>query len=119
MNQAWKSINGFIVSSTSNFDQLKISFYTEIKKNNNNNKKTIWWFVSLDMIFISKRVINFHPSISRKANGITSHYSGQPRTVTSSYKYAAPNKDLKKLTLFDQIILRFKLEALNSVSWPV
>ena len=32
MNQAWKSINGLIVSSTSNLDQLKISFYTEIKK---------------------------------------------------------------------------------------
>ena len=30
-----------------------------------------------------------------KANGITSHYSGQPRTVTSSYKYAAPKKDEK------------------------
>ena len=121
MNQAWKSISGFIVSSTSNFDQLKISFYTEIKKNNKLKKKKtmIWWFVSLDMIFISKRVINFHPSISRKANGITSHYSGQPRTVTSSYKYAAPNKDLKKLTLFYQIIIRFKLEALYSVSWPV
>ena len=39
MNQAWKSINGFIVSSTSNFDQLKIPFYTEIKKNNKNKKK--------------------------------------------------------------------------------
>ena len=105
MNQAWKSMNGFIVSSTSNFDQLKIWFYTEIKKK---RKKPIWWFVSLDMIFISKRAITF-----------TSHYSGQPRTVTSSYKYAAPNKDLKKLTLFDQIILRFKLEALYSVSWPM
>ena len=32
MNQAWKSINGLIVSSTSNLDQLKISFYTEILK---------------------------------------------------------------------------------------
>ena len=30
-----------------------------------------------------------------KANGITSHYSGQPRTVTSSYKYVAPKKDEK------------------------
>ena len=39
MNQAWKSISGFIVSSTSNFDQLKISFYTEIKKNNKLKKK--------------------------------------------------------------------------------
>ena len=71
--------------------------------------------MSLDRTFISKRVISFHPSISRKGNGITSHYSGQPRTVTSSYKYEAPNKDLKKLTLFDQIILRFKLKALYCV----
>ena len=49
----------------------------------------------LDMICISKRAINFHPSISIKANGITSHYRGQPRTVTSSYKYAASKKDEK------------------------
>ena len=33
MEQAWKSINGFIVSLTSSFDQLKLWFYTEIKKN--------------------------------------------------------------------------------------
>ena len=32
MAQAWKSINGFIVSLTSSFDQLKLWFYTEIKK---------------------------------------------------------------------------------------
>ena len=51
--------------------------------------------MSLDMIFVSKRAINFHPSISIKANGITSYYSGQPRTVTSWYKYAAPKKDEK------------------------
>ena len=30
-----------------------------------------------------------------KANRLTSHYSGQPRTVTSWYKYAAPRKDEK------------------------
>ena len=42
-----------------------------------------------------KRAINFYPFISMKANGITSHYSGQPRTVTSSYKYVAPKKDEK------------------------
>ena len=30
MDQAWKSINGFIVSFTSSFDQLNIKFYTEI-----------------------------------------------------------------------------------------
>ena len=29
MDQAWKSVNGFIVSFTSGFDQLKIYFYTE------------------------------------------------------------------------------------------
>ena len=61
-----------------------------------------WFYVlfdmicmSLNMICISKRAINFHPSISIKANGITSHYSGQPRTVTSSYKYAASKSDEK------------------------
>ena len=72
--------------------------------------------MSLDIICISKRAINFRPSISKKANGVTSHYSGQPRsrTVTSSYKYAAPKKD-EKANLFDQIILRFQLEALYSV----
>ena len=32
MDQAWKSINGFIMRFTSSFDQLKIKFYTEIKK---------------------------------------------------------------------------------------
>ena len=52
--------------------------------------------MSLDMICISKRGINFHPSISIEANGITSHYSGQPGTVTFSYKkYAAPKKNKK------------------------
>ena len=34
-------------------------------------------------------------SISIKANGITSHYKGQTRTVTSSYKFAAAKKDEK------------------------
>ena len=66
------------------------------------------------MIYISKRAINFYPSISIKANGIAFHYSGQPLTVTSSYKYAAQKKD-EKANPFDQIILRFKLEALYSV----
>ena len=51
--------------------------------------------MSLDMISISQRAIHFHPSISIKANGVNSHYSEQPRTVTSSYKYAAPKKDEK------------------------
>ena len=32
MDQAWKSINGFILSFSSSFDQLKTYFYTEIKK---------------------------------------------------------------------------------------
>ena len=40
--------------------------------------------MSLNMVCVSKRAINFHPSVSIKANGITSHYSGQPRTVASS-----------------------------------
>ena len=30
MDQAWKGLNGFIVSFTSSFDQLKIWSYTEI-----------------------------------------------------------------------------------------
>ena len=46
------------------------------------------------MICISKRAINFHPLISIKANGITSHYNGQPQTVTL-YQFAAPKKDEK------------------------
>ena len=47
------------------------------------------------MICIQKRAINFHPLISIKANGITSHYNEQPGTVTSSYKFPAPKKDEK------------------------
>ena len=31
----WKSVNWFIVSFESSFDQLKIYFYTEIKKKEN------------------------------------------------------------------------------------
>ena len=68
--------------------------------------------MSLDMICISKRGINFHPSISIKSNGITSHYSEQPRSVTLSYKYAVRSDSI---CFFDEIILRFKLEALYSV----
>ena len=70
--------------------------------------------LSLDMICISKRAINFHPPISIKANGITSYYSGQPRTVTSSYKYAVPKKD-EKANFFWLNYFKFKLEALYSV----
>ena len=47
-----------------------------------------------------KKSINFHPSISIKANGISSHYSEQSQTVTSSYKYAAPKKDEKANTFW-------------------
>ena len=63
--------------------------------------------MSLDMIFISKRSINFHPLISIKANGImiTSHYKGQPRTVTSSYKFVAPKKDEKTNPFLSIIII--------------
>ena len=67
--------------------------------------------MSLDMICISKRAINFHPSISIKANGITSHYRGQPlwlRRINMWHR-----RKTKKLTLFDQIILRFKLENMS------
>ena len=63
--------------------------------------------MSLDLIFISKRAINFHPFISIRVNGITFHCSGQPRTVTSSHKYAAPKKD-KKAKLNPFLIKRFK-----------
>ena len=38
MDQAWKSINGFIVSFTSGFDQWNIWFYTEIKKRHTHKK---------------------------------------------------------------------------------
>ena len=38
----------------------------------------------------------------------------QPRNVTWSYKHAAPKKD-EKANPFDEIILRFKLEALYSL----
>ena len=41
MGQAWKSINGFIVSFTSSFDQLKLWFYTEIKAKKQKVKKSI------------------------------------------------------------------------------
>ena len=41
--------------------------------------------MSLDMICISRKKIYFHPSRSIKANGVTFHYTGQTRTVTSSY----------------------------------
>ena len=33
MDQAWKSINGFTVSFTSSFEQLKTYVYTKIKNN--------------------------------------------------------------------------------------
>ena len=42
LDQAWKSINVFIVSFTSIFNQLKISFHTEIKnKNKKSSLKTV------------------------------------------------------------------------------
>ena len=52
--------------------------------------------MSVDMICISKRAINFHPSISIKAND-----------------FVRQGRKTKKLTLFDQIILRFKLENMS------
>ena len=70
--------------------------------------------VSLDIICTSKRAINFHPLISIKANGIISYYNRQPRTLTLSYETGGTD-ERRKLNLFDQIILRFKLEALYSV----
>ena len=68
-------------------------------------------YMSLDMICISKRQINFHPFILIKANGIIFYYSGQPRTVTSSYKYASPKKDEK-----DNPFLSNYLKALYSLN---
>ena len=50
MDQAWKSINGFVVSFTSSFDQLKIKFYTEIKnktKQNKTKRKSHPWKLSI------------------------------------------------------------------------
>ena len=38
MDQAWKNINGFILSFTSSFDQLKISLDAKIKKKKKNEK---------------------------------------------------------------------------------
>ena len=43
MDQAWKSINGFIVSFMSSFDQWKILFYTEITK----KRKSHPWKLSI------------------------------------------------------------------------
>ena len=52
--------------------------------------------MSLDMICISKQAINLHPSISIKAND-----------------FVRQGRKTKKLTLLDQIILRFKLENMS------
>ena len=60
MNQAWKSMNGFIVSSTSNFDQLKIWFYTEIKKK---KKKTDLMICVTRHDFYIKKSNHFHFSL--------------------------------------------------------
>ena len=57
MNQAWKSINGFVVIFTSSFDQVKIQFYTEIKKKTskaslktvNHNREGIYTSFKLDL----------------------------------------------------------------------
>ena len=74
-----------------------------------------WFYFPFDMICKSKRAINFHPLISIKANGITSHYNGNPWSVTSSYKFAAPKKDEKGLAfssffgaanLYDEVTVR-------------
>ena len=69
-------------------------------QNNNRLHEQIVWApyvcMSLDKICKSKLKSNQFSSIHFiKANGITSRYSGQSRTVTSSYKYAAPRKDEK------------------------
>ena len=37
----WKSVNWFIVSFESSFDQLKIYFYTEIKKKKKTNTSSL------------------------------------------------------------------------------
>ena len=56
-------------------------------------------FLHILVICISKSAINFHPLIPIKANGITSRYNGQPRTVTSSYKFVALVKKDEKANL--------------------
>ena len=69
-----------------------------LKDNSGLHTQIVWApcvCMSIDKICIRKNSNQFSSIHFIKANGITSHYSGQPRTVTSSYKYAAPKKDEK------------------------
>ena len=71
-----------------------------LQNNNRSWHEQILWApyvcMSMDMQDLYIKKSNRFSSIHLiYANGITSYYSGQPRTVTSSYKYAAPKKDEK------------------------
>ena len=71
--------------------------------------------MSLDKICISKRAIDFHPSISLKQieSLLTIADNLEPllRRINTRHR-----RKTEKLTLFNQIILRFKHEALCSVN---
>ena len=71
--------------------------------------------MSLDKICISKRAIDFHPSISLKQmeSLLTIADNLEPflRRINTRHR-----RKTKKLTVFNQIILRFKPEALCSVN---
>ena len=71
MDQAWRSINGFIVSFTSSFGQWKILFYTEIKK----KKKSHPWKLS---ITIEKEYI---PLLNSNCQRLPRLSGGQRREV--------------------------------------
>ena len=73
-------------------------------------------FMSLDMICISKRGINFHPSISIKANGITSHYSRQPRTVKKDNPFGS---NIFKVYTQSKIIIYYNLLSLVSLPFQI
>ena len=69
--------------------------------------------MSLDKICISKRAINFHPSISLKQMEslvtIADNLEPSLRRINMRHR-----RKTKKLTLVNQIILSFKHEALHS-----
>ena len=70
--------------------------------------------MSLDMICISKRAINFHPFIQWKQveSLVTVADNLEPWLRRINIRH---RRKTKKLALFDQIILRLKLVALYSV----
>ena len=87
-------------------------------QNNNRLHEQIVWApyvcMSLDKICISKRATDFHPSISLKQMEslltIADNLEPLLRRINMWHR-----RKTKKLTLFNQIILRFKLEDLYSI----